>query len=359
MKYKITIYLFSMKIKFFILTLFLLSLFIQTINLIEVSRILKSSQFDMLSIAYLSLLKLPSTINQIVPFVIIISTAFFYRYLISNNEFISIRNVGYSIFDIFKPVGFAIFLLGILFLIILNPLAAFSEKKFEVETSKDFSSLYSIKIKNDEIWIKNLQEKKTNFIKFSNFDLKNMTAEKIKIIEIDKDNKKFYLAQNGKLDKNNLNLQNVHFININSEESMNINNIDINVNFNKYDIVNSISNYKHIPFFKYNQHVKSLKKFNLYSQEVSLFYFSEIFKPFFLIILGFVVMGFASKFKRYENFFKVLFISISIGFAFFVCNEILTALTIANYISFLFAYATLTLISLVIGLYQSINIEVN
>ena len=79
-----------MKIKFFILTLFLLSLFIQTINLIEVSRILKSSQFDMLSIAYLSLLKLPSTINQIVPFGVIVSTAFFYRYLVSNNELVSI-----------------------------------------------------------------------------------------------------------------------------------------------------------------------------------------------------------------------------------------------------------------------------
>ena len=121
----------------------------------------------------------------------------------------------------------------------------------------------------------------------------------------------------------------------------------------------TISNYRHIPFYKYNKHIKSLKKFNLYSQKVSLFYFSEIFKPFFLIILGFVVMSFASKFKKNENFFKVLFFSISIGFTFFICNEILTALTVANYISFLFAYSILTLLSLFIGLYQSINIEVN
>ena len=68
---------------------------------------------------------------------------------------------------------------------------AFSEKKFELETSKDLSSLYSIKIKNNEIWIKNIQENKINFIKFSNFDLKNMTAENIKIIEIDNNNKTF------------------------------------------------------------------------------------------------------------------------------------------------------------------------
>ena len=70
-------------------------------------------------------------------------------------------------------------------------------------------------------------------------------------------------------------------------------------------------------------------------------------------------MSFASKFKRYENFFKTLFFSISIGFTFFIFNEILTGLTVANYISFLFAYIILILVSLLIGLYQSINIEVN
>ena len=93
MRYKITIYLLLMKIKFIILTLFFITVFIQIINLIEVSRVLESNQFNMFTIIYLSLLKLPSSINQIVPFAIIISTAFFYRYLISNNEFISIRNV--------------------------------------------------------------------------------------------------------------------------------------------------------------------------------------------------------------------------------------------------------------------------
>ena len=359
MRYKITKYLISMKIKFNLLTLFFLAIFIQLINLIEVSRILESSKFDVISILYLSLLKLPTTINQIIPFAIIISTAFFYRYLISNNELISIRNIGYSIIDIYKPVGFAIFLVGIMFLTILNPLAALSEKKFELETAKDFSSLYSIKIKNDEIWIKNIQENITNFIKFSNFDLKNMTAKKIKIIEMNENKIEFYLAESGKLNKNNLNLQNVYFFNINTEKYGTINNLNLNVNFNKSDIINSISNYKYIPFYQYRNHINSLKKFNLYSQEVSLFYFSEIFKPFLLIILGFIVMGFASKFKKYENFFKTLFFSISIGFSFFVFNEIIKGLTVANYISFAFGYVILILISLLIGLYQSINIEVN
>ena len=198
-----------------------------------------------------------------------------------------------------------------------------------------------------------------NFIKFSKFDLKNMAAENIKIIEINDDKKKFYLAKNGILNKNTLKLNNVYYFNVNNETHKTINDLNIFVNFDKNNIIDSISNYKHIPFYKYKNHIDSLKKFNLYSQKVSLFFISEIFKPFFLIILGFVVMGFASKFKRYENFFKTLFISISIGFSFFIFNEILTGLTVEKYISFLFAYITLILVSFLIGLYQSINIETN
>ena len=123
-----------MKIKFIILTLFVLSLFIQIINIIEVSRILKSDNFDFFSILYLSLLKIPSSINQIIPFSIIVSTAFFYRYLVTNNELVSMRNVGYSIIDIFKPVGIAIISTGVFFLCFINPLTSFSENKFEILT---------------------------------------------------------------------------------------------------------------------------------------------------------------------------------------------------------------------------------
>ena len=103
----------------------------------------------------------------------------------------------------------------------------------------------------------------------------------------------------------------------------------------------------------------SLKKFNLYSSEVSLFYLSTITNPFFLVIIGFIVMGFSGKFKKNENFFKILFISILIGFLIFLLKEIITALTINYSIHFFLSYLIIFLIPLIIGLYQTINIEIN
>ena len=186
-----------------------------------------------------------------------------------------------------------------------------------------------------------------------------MTADNIKIIEISKNYKNFYLAKIGKLKDKNLELYDVDIFNIDNEKYKKIKFLNLNINFDNNDIVNSISNYKFVPFYNYSKHIESLKKFNLYSSEVSFYYLSEIFKPFFLIILGFIVMGYASKFKRNENFFKILFFSILIGFVFFVFNEIVTALTIINYIPFWFAYIIMLGIPLILGLYQSINIEIN
>ena len=70
-------------------------------------------------------------------------------------------------------------------------------------------------------------------------------------------------------------------------------------------------------------------------------------------------MGFASKFKRNENFFKILFYSILIGFSFFIFKEIISAFTIGNYIPFWFAYLIMFSIPLILGLYQTIKIEIN
>ena len=345
--------------KYILTTLFFISLFIQVINILEVSRIVENQNLDFLKILHLSFLKLPNTMLEILPFGIVISTAFLYRYLITNNELISMRNIGFSIIDIFKPIGLAIFCLGTIFLLFINPISTAFEKRFEKENAKDVTNLYSIKIKNDEIWIKNINNKKNNFIKFTDIDLKKRVFKNIKIIEIEEEKYKFYLAEDAILIGKTLKLKNVKLFDIKNEDYENYGSLIINVNFDENDMVNSISNYKNIPFYKYYYHLKSLKKFNLYSPEIAFYYISQIFNPFFLVAISFVVMGFSSKFKRNENFFKIIFISISIGFSFFIFKEVLSVFTVMNYISFWIAYLIMITSCIVFGLYQSINIELN
>jgi len=355
---KINFYLFSLAAKYILINMLIITILVLLLNLLEISRILEKENTTLGFFLLLSFLKLPTIISEIIPFVIILSIAFLFKNLISNNELISIRNMGFSILDIFKPIAITIFLFGLFILLFINPLSANFEKDFNNLTSKNYLNMYSIKIINEGMWIKNISEDDNrNFINISKINLNNMNAEKIKILNINNQFNKILIAEKGKITDKIFKLQNVSILNINTDKLEKIEFYNLMLNFDKSNIIDSILNFKFIPFYKYKEHINNLKKFNLHSSEVSLYYLSEILKPIFLVIIGFAVMGFSGKFKRNENFFKVLFISILIGFLIFLLKEIVTTLTTTMGISFIFSYFIIFMFPLIIGLYQMIGIE--
>ena len=355
---KINFYLFTLASKYILINLIIITILVLFLNLLEISRILEKENTTLGFFLLLSLLKLPTIISEIIPFVVILSIAFLFKNLITNNELISIRNMGFSILDIFKPIAIAIFLFGLFILLFINPLAAKFENNFNNLTSKKYPNMYSIKFINEGMWIKNISEDNNkNYINISKINLDNMNAEKIKILNINNKFNKIIIAKKGEIIDKIFKLQNVSILNINNDKFEKVEFYNLILNFDKSNIIDSILNFKFIPFYKYKKHVNNLKKFNLHSSEVSLYYLSEILKPIFLVIIGFTVMGFSGKFKRNENFFKVLFISILIGFLIFLLKEIVTTLTTTMEISFIFSYFIIFMFPLMIGLYQMIRIE--
>ena len=355
---KINFYLFTLASKYILINLIIITILVLFLNLLEISRILEKENTTLGFFLLLSLLKLPTIISEIIPFVVILSIAFLFKNLITNNELISIRNMGFSILDIFKPIAIAIFLFGLFILLFINPLAANFENNFNNLTSKKYPNMYSIKFINEGMWVKNISEDNNkNYINISKINLDNMNAEEIKILNINNKFNKIIIAEKGEIIDKIFKLQNVSILNINNDKFEKVEFYNLILNFDKSNIIDSILNFKFIPFYKYKKHVNNLKKFNLHSSEVSLYYLSEILKPIFLVIIGFTVMGFSGKFKRNENFFKVLFISILIGFLIFLLKEIVTALTTTMEISFIFSYFIIFMFPLIIGLYQMIRIE--
>ena len=344
--------------KYLIINFFIVSIFIILINLLELSRIISEDNKTFFNFLYLSFLKFPSILNEIIPFVTIISVSFLIRNLINNNEFVSMRNLGYSMIDIFLPVATAIFIIGLLFLFIINPISVIMETRYDSKLEHKENSLYSIKISDNEMWIKNeVDQERSNFINIKNIDLKDMDASNIQILFVSKETNKFILAEKGKFKDNYFLLNDVKFYDFKNEEYKNLKNYNLKINFNKENIINSVSKYKLIPFYKYLSHSKTLEKFNLYSPEIGLYYLSEILKPIFIVVLAFVILGFTSKFQRNENFFKVLFVAISIGFIMFLIKEIISKLTISLSLNFILSYLIIFLIPFIIGLYQIIRIE--
>jgi len=356
--YKIKYYLLNTSIKYVLINQLLILFLIIFINLIELSRVIEKENQSLLNYVYLSLLKIPSIINETSPFVIIISTAFLFRYLIKNNELIAMRNIGFSIFDIFQPISIGIFIYGLFILLLVNPITAVSEIKYEKYLNNQNENMYSIKFSENNLWIKN---KNTNdgiyYINIKNFNIKDMIAKDIEILSIQKDKREFFQSDNGIIKDKNFDLNDVNLFDVLNDKYFYHKKYILNLNFSKESILASNINYKNIPYYNYINHVKTMKKFNLYSSAVGLFYLSEVLKPIFMILLAFVVMSFSAKYNRNDSFFKVLFYAVLIGFAFYVLREIINKFTITFDVNFLFSYLIIFIIPFIIGLYKTIQIE--
>ena len=82
---KINIYLFTLTNKYLIVNFIIISIFIIFINFLELSRVLNEDNKNLFNFLYLSFLKYPSILNEIIPFVTIIC-------IISNKKFNYITN---------------------------------------------------------------------------------------------------------------------------------------------------------------------------------------------------------------------------------------------------------------------------
>ena len=359
-KTKIFFYLFKTKIYYILFSLLILTITVQIVDLIELTRInINKEDFSFNNILKMTFLKTPYLINEILPFIIIISTSFYFKNLIDNNELVSIRNVGLSILDIFYPVGLAVLTVSIISILILNPISSISMNYYhKLDLNKDKSNNV-IELNDGSIWIKNKFNKKITYINADNINIKNMSMNNAMIIDYLYDNPKIYFADRGFIKEKNLSLFDVEEIDINSNTNIKYPSKIIEINFTQKDILNSVRYYKYTPFYKYLHYSNSMKKLNYLSSEIILYFISEILKPILLISICFVVSGYVAKFKRNESFFKTIFIAIVIGFIMFLIDKLIYSISINSLISYIIVVLTIPITSIILGTIFIIRVEKN
>ena len=92
-------------------------------------------------IMQMAITKLPRTLDMVFPFVMMIAAMITFWKLSKSNEFVIIRAAGVSIWGFLTPVLFAVFVIGVLNITIINPISA---KLYEVHETLD----YRFKTKN-------------------------------------------------------------------------------------------------------------------------------------------------------------------------------------------------------------------
>lgn len=198
------------------------------LNLFEEVEFFKSTEEKILLPLLLTFVFVPNLILKLLPFIIFISSLWYFLDLKNNTELLSLKVFGYSNFKIFIILAITSFLIGWLVLLILNPISSNLVKYYEktkAQHSRDLDHL--VFINDNGLWIKEkignnhriisadksreVNLKNINiYILDNNFKIKEKISSKNANIE---NNKwllnevvidKFYSTENEKIEKDSL-----------------------------------------------------------------------------------------------------------------------------------------------------------
>jgi len=155
------------------------------LNLFEEVEFFKNLNLPFTLPLILSLSYVPTLILELLPFIVFLSSMFYFLHLRSSRDLLSIKVFGYSNIRIILILSFFSFLLGMFTLLAINPVTSVLVKYYETEKahySRDVDHLISIN--KNGVWIKEIDILGYKIINAER--LNNESLEKISIYIFDK-----------------------------------------------------------------------------------------------------------------------------------------------------------------------------
>ena len=182
----------------------------------------------------LSLIIVPSFLYNMFPFIVLLSGIWFFLKIKKSDEVTAMKVSGMSNFSIMLVPCLLSITIGIIFITSLNPVTSALVKKYEnIKGSYERDKDYLATITENGIWIKEKSLNKSNIIRSSHLENKNLIN--ITIYEFDVDNNfiKRTEAESANIETTNWILKNVRIIN--SDGTILSDNLTANY-FSTYDI---------------------------------------------------------------------------------------------------------------------------
>ncbi|PDH57220.1 MAG: hypothetical protein CNE93_05635 [SAR116 cluster bacterium MED-G06] len=115
----------------------------------------KLQEGQSINVVGMSLLNIPSVIELTLPISMIVGSMLCFEAWNRSNEFVVSRGFGRSIWAILSPVSFAAGMIGLLFVVLVNPIGSLTSREYEQEMNKLFGSgEQRLSVSADGIWLR-------------------------------------------------------------------------------------------------------------------------------------------------------------------------------------------------------------
>jgi lipopolysaccharide export system permease protein len=276
----------------------------------------------------LSLLFIPSLLNNFFPFVILISGIWFFLKVRKTNEQTSMNVSGMSNLSVIIIPSILSIILGIFFVTALNPITSLLVKKYEtVKGNYEKEQDYLATVTVNGIWIKERGLKANYMIRASHLEKENLMG--VTIYEFDKDNN---FTRRIEADSANITslkwvLKNITVIN--SDGIVLTEPIKDPFYFSMYDIkkIKSLySNLDTISFWDLEHEINLLKQRGYSTREMQVKLHRSLAFPFFLLSMVLLSAVFTVGVRYKDNDWTYVFLAVISSVLIFFFNDFSAAL---------------------------------
>jgi lipopolysaccharide export system permease protein len=298
-------------------------------NIFEEINFFKDIDIGLYTPVSLSLLYVPSLIYNMFPFIILLSGIWFFLKIKKNDEIIALKVSGISNFSIIMVPSILSFIVGIFFILLINPITSTFVKKYETirgnyETQKHE---YLATINVNGIWIKEKSFDKNFIIRSSNLEGNNLIN--LTIYEFDNNNNFIRRIESASADisSKKWNVQNPTITNNNGEVLKE--NYKVFVYKSLYDLqmIKSLySNLDTISFWNLNNEIRLLENRGYSTNGMRTMLHRAFAFPFFLLSMLLLSGVFTLGMQFKENNWSYVFVSIIASVLIFYLNDFSAAL---------------------------------
>ena len=272
---------------------------------------------------FLTLLFVPSLLNDFFPFVVLISGIWFFLKIKKSNELTAVNISGMSNLSIILIPGILSILLGIFFVTSVNPLTSFLVKKYEkIKGSYEQDQQYLASITDNGIWIKEKNPKKNNIIRAFNLEGNNLIE--VTIYEFDKNNDfiRRIEAEKADITFEEWTLKNVKVMNADGTLiSENIKDVSYISMFDLKKLKSLYSNLDTISFWNLDDEIKLLEERGYSTSKMKVKLHRSLAFPLFLLSMVLLSSFFTLGTKTNENNWNYVFLAIISSVLIFFFND--------------------------------------
>ena len=266
---------------------------------------------------YLSFLKSPETIKNILPITILISSVITFIKWRQNNYFVIVRTIGISLKKtIFLPCLIVLFL-GLLSLFFLHPLANYSDNKYKVLEKKYFGYKVeeSISLSKNGIWIRKKNADGFLIIKAQNITKNKNVLNNVEIFRFDNNNNFInkIVADTASLHQNTLLLKKGKNFNTKiTNKSFDSFSIKLINNFNTFNLTSEIA--ENMNIFELYKYILLMKKLGVNYSNHLTHLLKELLQPILMISMILICAPLILKNNERKFPLTIVCLTILIGF---------------------------------------------